>query len=303
MSMGRKFRALAESLAPHRLTRVLRGPALALFVTGLVTNVVTILTSLFTLLVYDKVYPHDGVATLVALTTGTLALMAVDAGLRLFRTQLINEALFGGNVPKPLRYFREKFRLVGQDQKRQLNYLETAIQDLTVVQASDVRTATLMVELPFMLVLFVAIALIAGQLVWVPLIAVTAMLVVTMLTMDKAREAARKVDEDKRVAIQTLAHSARGADWFFGMGAWGWLQATDAKLSGALKQSSAQLASVNQIRQLAIWWCDRVLYSLDALPFSAGQSQPDSLLARKRKGGFCRCPDAGTRGAQLQLAC
>jgi ATP-binding cassette subfamily C protein LapB len=251
MTLRIQVRELFESLAPARLTRVLKGPAVILFLAGLATNIVTILTSLFTLLVYDKVYPHDGVATLVALTIGTLALMAIDAGFRVYRTKLINLALFSQGQTKTLDYFRNKFRLFGSNQKKQLSYLEKTIHDLTAIQSADVRTATLMVELPFILVLLGSIALIAGELVWVPLIAITALLVVTGLTMEKAKNASQQVDADKREAIQMLAHSARGADWFFGMGAWPWLQSVDSKLSNKLKTSTASLASINQIRQLA----------------------------------------------------
>lgn len=251
MTMRRQVRELVESLAPARLTRVLKGPAVILFLAGLATNIVTILTSLFTLLVYDKVYPHDGVATLVALTLGTLALMAMDAGFRVYRTRLINMALFSQDQTKTLPYFRSKFRLFGSNKKKQLSYLEKTIHDLTAIQSSDVRTATLMVELPFILVLLGSIALIAGELVWVPMMAIISLLIVTGMTMEKAKNASQQVDADKREAIQMLAHSARGADWFFGMGAWTWLQAMDGKLSNKLKTSTASLASINQIRQLA----------------------------------------------------
>ncbi len=251
MAFGKQLKDLANSLAPARLTRVLRGPALILFFAGVVTNIVTILTSLFTLLVYDKVYPHDGVSTLIALTVGTLALMSIDAGLRIVRSNLINHALFGAHMEPSKDSLRDRFRVRSDDKDQRKSYLEKAIQDLTGVQPSDVRTATLMVELPFVLVLLIAIFLISGPLVMVPLIAILAMLVVTVLTLQKSKAAAARVDQDKRSAIQALAHASRGSDWFFGMGAWRWMQALDSKLSKQLKHSSAELATVTNTRQIA----------------------------------------------------
>jgi ATP-binding cassette subfamily C protein LapB len=251
MSLSRQIKDLTNSLAPARLVRVLRGPALILFFAGVITNIVTILTSLFTLLVYDKVYPHDGVSTLIALTIGTLALMSIDAGLRIVRSNLINHALFGAHTEPTVDSFRQRFRVSSDDKVNRKSYLEKAIQDLTEVQPSDVRTATLMVELPFILVLLIAIFMISGPLMIVPMVAIIAMLIVTVLTLQKNKTASAKVDQDKRSAIQSLAHASRGADWFFGMGAWRWMQLLDSKLSKQLKQSSARLASITNTRQIA----------------------------------------------------
>ena len=252
MILDRLFKDLGQSLAPSRLVRVLKGPAWVLFITGIVSNIVTILVSLFTLLVYDKVFPHDGVSTLIALTIGTLALMAIDAGMRFLRLAAINHALYATTKEVSIDSLRYRFRELGDGQgKVKKSFFEQAVDDLAKIQPGDVRTATLMVDLPFTLILLIAIALVSGVLVIVPLIAMCIMLIVTIATLQQTKEATLQLDQNKRSAIQSLAHAARGTEWLFGMSGWKWMRDVEMLLTGRVRQSSAELARINNVKQIA----------------------------------------------------
>jgi ATP-binding cassette subfamily C protein LapB len=182
--IGQIFKDLRDGLAPVRLRRVVAGPGKVLFLTGALSNLITIGISLFAMLAYDKVFPHDGSATLIALSVVTLAFLGLDTGLRFLRSQALTDALFESGNDASIEHLRSRFvTRSGSMRAGEKGYFEEAVDTLTKIQPGDVRTATLMVDLPFVLVLLVGIYMIAGNLVWVPILALVAMLVVTISSL------------------------------------------------------------------------------------------------------------------------
>lgn len=251
--IGQFISDVKNSLAPERVLRVLKGPAWLLLVIGTVSNLISIFTSLFILLVYDKVFPHNGMSTLVVLTVGMCALLAIDVGMRMLRTSVINRALFGTAITPPLSVLRDRFRVQGKGQQgaKRKSYLEKAIEDLSQLQPGDVKTATLTVDLPFALVLLVAIFLIAGPLVWVPVIAMALLVAVIAASHKKFKAASRALEQERRKAIEVFAFLSRGADWLFGVGGWKWLIDKEQKARQNIAESSAQVAHYSNLRQLS----------------------------------------------------
>ncbi len=242
-----------NSLAPDRVMRVIKGPAWLLLVIGTVSNLIAVFTSLFTLLVYDKVFPHNGTSTLIVLTMGMCALLAIDVGMRMLRTSVINRALFGPVQRTGLAALRERFRVQGKgfEDSGRKSYLDKAIEDLGDLQPSDVKTATLTVDLPFAGVLLLAIFLIAGQLVWVPLIAMVVLITIIALTHKKFKAASRELEKERRHAIEMFAFLSRGADWLFGVSGWQWLVDKEGAAKQRIAASSAQVAQYSNMRQLS----------------------------------------------------
>ena len=251
--IGQFLADVKNSLAPDRVMRVIKGPAWLLLVIGTVSNLIAVFTSLFTLLVYDKVFPHNGTSTLIVLTMGMCALLAIDVGMRMLRTSVINRALFGPVQRTGLAALRERFRVQGKgfEDSGRKSYLDKAIEDLGDLQPSDVKTATLTVDLPFAGVLLLAIFLIAGQLVWVPLIAMVVLITIIALTHKKFKAASRELEKERRHAIEMFAFLSRGADWLFGVSGWQWLVDKEGAAKQRIAASSAQVAQYSNMRQLS----------------------------------------------------
>ncbi len=251
--IGQFLADVKNSLAPDRVMRVIKGPGWLLLVIGTFSNLIAVFTSLFTLLVYDKVFPHNGTSTLIVLTMGMCALLAIDVGMRMLRTSVINRALFGPVQRTGLPALRERFRVQGKgfEESGRKSYLDKAIEDLGDLQPSDVKTATLTVDLPFAGILLLAIFLIAGQLVWVPLIAMVVLITIIALTHKKFKAASRELEKERRHAIETFAFLSRGADWLFGVSGWQWLVDKEGAAKQRIAASSAQVAQYSNMRQLS----------------------------------------------------
>lgn len=251
--IGQFISDVKNSLAPERVLRVLKGPAWLLLVIGIVSNLISIFTSLFILLVYDKVFPHNGMSTLLVLTVGMCALLAIDVGMRMLRTSVINQALFGTAITTPIAVLRERFRIHSKALQTgpRKSYLEKAIEDLSQLQPGDVKTATLTVDLPFALVLLMAILLIAGPLVWVPFVSMVLLVAVIAGSHKKFKTATKALEQERRQAIEIFAFLSRGTDWLFGVGGWRWLINKEQRAHHMIAETSAQVAYLSNMRQLS----------------------------------------------------
>lgn len=250
--IGAFLKNMAQGIAPANLRQSLRPSMGILLVSGFVANIITVMTSLFTLLVYDKVYPHNSGATLLVLTLGVAALLAVDITIRVLRGRVINQALFGGDASQRPEDIRQRFRVVSKEsgQAPITGYLKAAIEKLNDLKPADVRTATLMVDLPFIFLLLLVIYIIAGQLVWIAISAISFLLIFTGVSHQKYQQLSEQHEERRRQAIEQSSQFARGAEWFFGLNAWRWFAEKDAQVRANVTEKAADLANLSSVRQI-----------------------------------------------------
>lgn len=250
--IGAFLKNMAQGIAPANLRQSLRPSMGILLVSGFVANIITVMTSLFTLLVYDKVYPHNSGATLLVLTLGVAALLAVDITIRVLRGRVINQALFGGDASQRPEDIRQRFRVVSKEsgQAPITGYLKAAIEKLNDLKPADVRTATLMVDLPFIFLLLLVIYIIAGQLVWIAISAISFLLIFTGVSHQKYQQLSEQHEDKRRQAIEQSSQFARGAEWFFGLNAWRWFAEKDAQVRANVTEKAADLANLSSVRQI-----------------------------------------------------
>ncbi len=250
--IGAFLKNMVQGIAPANLRQSLRPSMGILLVSGFVANIITVLTSLFTLLVYDKVYPHNSSATLLVLTLGVAALLAVDITIRVLRGRVINQALFGGEASQRPEDIRQRFRVVSKEygQAPIAGYLKAAIEKLNDLKPTDVRTATLMVDLPFIFLLLLVIYIIAGQLVWIAISAMSFLLIFTGVSHQKYQQLSEQHEDQRRQAIEQSSQFARGAEWFFGLNAWRWFADKDTEVRASVSEKAAALANLSSIRQI-----------------------------------------------------
>ncbi|MCP3733420.1 type I secretion system permease/ATPase [Sphingomonas sp. RP10(2022)] len=161
--------------APWLLEPMLRNKRVYLKVAlaAAMINLFGLITSLFTMTVYDRVVPNNAYSSLVALSIGLLVVVVFDFVLRILRAYFVD--LAGADIDHDVggRVFK---RLVGirLDLKRgstgSLTGMMRELETLRDFFASATMTA--MVDVPFIVVTLVFIAIIGGMVVWVPLAAI-----------------------------------------------------------------------------------------------------------------------------------
>ncbi len=145
---------------------------------AVLANVLSLSTSLFIMLVYDRVLPHDAIESLIALTIGVGIALVFDFVLKSLRANFIDSA--GHRVDQIIgaRIFDQILDLKMQARKASTGALAATLREFESLR--DIFTsATLVavVDLPFILLFLSVIYFIAGPLVIVPAIAVLCVLI------------------------------------------------------------------------------------------------------------------------------
>jgi ATP-binding cassette subfamily C protein LapB len=172
-------------------------------------NVFGLITSLFTMTVYDRVVPNNAYSSLVALAIGLLVVVVFDFLLRVLRAYFTD--LAGADIDHDIggRVFR-RLVAIRLDQKRgstgALTGMMRELETLRDFFASATMTA--LVDVPFIIVTLTFIALLGGPIVFVPMAAIPLVIGAGFLTrpaMD--RLSARSMSEGlvkQSVLVETV---------------------------------------------------------------------------------------------------
>ena len=132
------------------------------------TNILSLSTSLYILVVYDKVIPNNAASTLTALTIGVLVFVASDLFLKIFRGLLLNkfsENFDSSIVDKSLSALMADRRLAGHNDKQ----IKSILKSMDVVREFfSSHTIFIFADLRFGLLFLLVIFVISGPLAWVP---------------------------------------------------------------------------------------------------------------------------------------
>ena len=179
-------------------------------IAALLTNVFALGTSIFTMIVYDRVLPHNAVDSLIALIIGVTVIFAADFLIRTLRgyfldvagsraDMAIGDAIFDHVVEIDLRARRGSIGSLANIMKE----FESIRDFLTSA------TLTTLIDIPFAIIFLLAVWWIGGPLVWVPLIIIPSMLVVGLAMqplMSRLTESGMKDGQNKHsVLVESIS--------------------------------------------------------------------------------------------------
>lgn len=146
-------------------------------------NVFSLITSLFTMTVYDRVVPNNATDSLIGLTVGLALILLFDFALKLLRAYFVDVA--GARIDRDIgrSIFQQilDMRLdLGRSSTGGLAGLVREIETLRDFFAS--ATLTALVDLPFIFITLAVIALIGGNIVWVPIILIPIVVATALLS-------------------------------------------------------------------------------------------------------------------------
>lgn len=172
-------------------------------------NIFGLMTSLFTMIVYDRVVPNSAFASLTALSIGLAIVVIFDFVLRVLRGYFVDlagadiDGEIGGTVFARLLAVR-------MDQKKgstgALTGMMRELETLREFFAS--ATITALVDVPFIILTLAFIAVIGGPVVWVPIATIPLVILAGLLTRPALdRLAARSMREGltkQGVLVETI---------------------------------------------------------------------------------------------------
>lgn len=137
------------------------------------TNFLGLSTSLFIMVVYDRVVPNEAIESLIALTIGVLVALAFDFLIKSLRAHFVDRAGKRADIRMSRLIFDKILNMRLDRGQRKAGALASIVREFdTLREFFTSATLVAIVDLPFIFFFIWVISLIAGPLAIVPLIAV-----------------------------------------------------------------------------------------------------------------------------------
>ena len=205
-------------------------------------NIFGLVTSLFTMTVYDRVVPNNAMSSLVALSIGLGVVVVFDFILRVLRAYFVD--LAGADIDHDIgeRVFGRLVRIRLDLKRGSTGALASMMRELeTLRDFFASATMTAVVDVPFILLTLVFIAVIGGAVVWVPIAAIPVVIGAGWLTrpaLDRLSAKSMNQGQMKQTVLVELIGAlemvkASGAGPLLGRR---WRQASEAHTDSSLRQ-------------------------------------------------------------------
>lgn len=205
---------------PPRFARWLTEPMLrnrAIYVkvalAAAVINLFGIVTSLFTMTVYDRVLPNNATSSLIALTIGLAIVVIFDFLLRTLRAYFADVA--GARIDEEIgdNVFRRLLAIRMDARSGSTGSLAAMMRELeTLRDFFASMTLTAVVDLPFIFITLAVIALIGGPLVFVPLAMVPLVIIVAALAQPALDRLSAKAMREAQLKQAVLVEAIGGLE-------------------------------------------------------------------------------------------
>ena len=175
---------------------------------SLLINLLAFAMPLFTMNVYDRIIPNKAAASLWTLALGALFAIAVEYGLRLARTGLIDEVGRGIDARLSQRLLDKVLNLPMATQRGSTGALARRVTDYEQVRDFFASTTIVLVTDILFLVVFVAlIAVLGGWLAVIPMVAMVVMLAMGWVLQRRMSAAVADAQVDSSMLQTTLVET------------------------------------------------------------------------------------------------
>jgi ATP-binding cassette subfamily C protein LapB len=180
---------------------------------ALIVNLLALAVPLFTMNVYDRVIPNKAVPTLWVLAIGVFLALGFDFTLRLARAQLVDEIGRRLDAKYSQKLFEKVMNLPMADRQGSTGAFAKRVSEYEGVRDFFASTSVvLLVDIVFLIVFLVLITVLAGPLVLVPLIGITAMLTAGFTLQKRMASTSIDAQADSSLQHSVLVESISGIE-------------------------------------------------------------------------------------------
>ena len=259
-------------------------------VATLLTSMLTVATSLFSLQVYDRVVPSFAYATLWALAGVVGVLIVFDFILRLVRARLLDRVSRDVDEEVSVAVFRALAGVRLDARPRSVGTLAAQVAGLELARSFFASTVLFtFAEIPFAVIFIVVIAFIGGPLAWIYVAVALIALATASVAYLKLRSLSRQQLQAGYRRNGLLVESIQGAETIKAFGA-GW------RFSQRWREATAEIARMSLESRAAIMGAVTVTSTLASIAYvsvivmgvyqiEAGQLTLGGLIASAILGG------------------
>lgn len=219
-------------------------------IAALATNVLGLVSSIFIMVVYDRILPNEAISSLIALAGGVALALLFDLAIRSLRALFIDHAGRRADRTIGRRVFDQLLNMRLSERKGASGDLVATLREFDSLR--DVFTsATLvaLVDLPFILLFIWVIWLVAGPLAAVPAIIVPLVIVMGLLLQPALSRLVEKSFRDGQAKQTVLVEAVSGLETIKASGA---DRAMRARWDAALTRGSDHSLRTRGLTQAAM---------------------------------------------------
>jgi len=182
-------------------------------IAALMVNIFALAMPIFSMTVYDRVVPNRAEETLWVLSIGILLMMGLDMALRIMRAFILDTASKRIDVTLSSRIMERVLGLRMADRPSSVGSFAANLRAFESVRDFVASaTITTLVDLPFVLVFFLAIAWISPWLMLPPLFCIVVLVIASLVVQQKMQELVEVTQRASSLRNATLVESLVGIE-------------------------------------------------------------------------------------------
>lgn len=180
---------------------------------AIMANLLGVTTSIFTMVVYDRVLPNEAVESLIALTIGVGVALGFDFIIKTVRAHFVDWAGHRADLTLGKTIFDQLLDLQLKVRRGSTGALASMLREFeTLREFFTSASLIVVVDLPFILLFLGVIYLIGGPLVIVPAIAVPAVLIIGIAIQPTLARLAENAYKDGQLKQSVLVEAVSGLE-------------------------------------------------------------------------------------------
>ncbi|MBO1907987.1 type I secretion system permease/ATPase [Microvirga sp. 3-52] len=188
-------------------------PYRAVMVASLVTNVLALAGTIFSMQVYDRVVPGQSMSTLWVLFIGVMMATFFGMAIRTARSRITDVAGKSADLRISDRVFGHALRIRNTARPRSTGTFISQIRELEHVREMLTSTTVAAIaDVPFFLLFCALFFYISGPLVWIPLAAMVLLIVPGLLAQKRLRRLAETNTRESSLRSAMLVEAIQGLD-------------------------------------------------------------------------------------------
>lgn len=226
-------------------------------VAAILINLLALAGSMFAMNVYDRVIPNAALPTLWVLAIGVTLAGLLEFSLRTLRAHVVDEAGKRADLLLSAAIFRKTLDLQPKDRPVSSGQYAGQVREFDSVR-EFVSSTTLvgLTDLPFALIFFVVIGMLGGSLVWVPIAAGMAVLLIGLVSQWPIRNSVERYQYENSQKLAFMVEAIERVETVQAIGAqsevqgrWERLCAITARSSMSSRMASSVAVNLTQFVQ------------------------------------------------------
>lgn len=187
---------------------------------ALLVNVFALASSVFSMIVYDRVIPNNATDTLIALLVGVIIIFVSDFAIRTVRGYFLDLASSKADTAIADALFEQILDAQMQTRRGSTGALASTLKEFESIRDFlTSATLTTFIDIPFAVLFLTVIWLIGGPMAWVPLLAIPIMLLTGLAVQPRLRGLIQESQEDGHHKHAILIETLTGLETIKSLGA------------------------------------------------------------------------------------